>query len=66
MRLYGYIIAPQTVRYVCFDSLANNNQGGLWIGNFSTDPTLIDWNGNAIDSIPYAYLGKTCDLWSCI
>ncbi|MFZ0454099.1 MAG: T9SS type A sorting domain-containing protein [Ignavibacteriaceae bacterium] len=59
MDIVGYITAPQIARYVTFDPLADDNNGGLWIGNFSTDPTLIDWNGNIISSIPYAYLGKT-------
>ena len=57
--LAGYITAPQTVRYIAFDPLADNNQGGLWIGNFNTDPTLISWGGDIISSIPYSYLGKT-------
>lgn len=57
--LDGYIIAPQTARYVTYDPLANDQQGGLWIGNFNTDPTLIDWEGNEIASISYAFLGKS-------
>ncbi len=36
--LVGYIIAPQPVRYVTFDPSANNNNGGLWVGNLNYRP----------------------------
>ena len=56
--LEGYIIAPQPIRYVTFDPSADNNNGGLWIGNFNSDPALIDLSGNIIRSIPYSSLGS--------
>ena len=59
MDIVDFIVSPQTARYVAFDPLADDNNGGLWIGDFNSDPTLIDWNGNEINSIPYAFLGKT-------
>ncbi len=59
LELVGTVSAPQKVRYITFDPSADNNNGGFWIGNFQTDPTLIDRDGNIIRSISYSSLGNT-------
>ncbi len=57
--LTGFLHAPLSVRYISYDPTADNNNGGFWIGNFTTDPTLIDRSGNILQSIPYSTLGNT-------
>ena len=53
--LAGQIVAPFQVRYISYDS-ANS---AFWVGNFSNDPTLIDFAGNILNSISYSDLGNT-------
>ena len=56
--VFGYIIAPESVRYITFNPGADNGKGGFWIGSYYSDPTLIDMSGNFIGSIPYSTLGS--------
>lgn len=53
----GNITAPIAVRFITFDSNADNGQGGFWIGNWSTDLFLINRTGSILKSIPLANLG---------
>jgi len=55
--LVGTITAPQTVRYITYDPTANGGAGGLWIGNFSTNPQLISMTGAVLATLTYANLG---------
>ncbi|MCW8850850.1 MAG: hypothetical protein OQJ81_12790, partial [Melioribacteraceae bacterium] len=55
----GEIIAPITVRYIAYDPQADAGNGGFWIGDWSTDPTLIDKNGNILRTLNYENLGTS-------
>ncbi|MGE5438673.1 MAG: T9SS type A sorting domain-containing protein [Bacteroidota bacterium] len=57
--LKGTIKAPQTVRYVTYDPKADGGKGGLWIGNFSTDPQLISMSGTVLRTLSMSDLGTT-------
>ena len=57
--LVGEIIAPVNVRYITYDPDADGGNGGFWVGSWTTDPTLIDKNGNFIRSLDYANLGTS-------
>ncbi|MEJ2616848.1 MAG: fibronectin type III domain-containing protein, partial [Ignavibacteriaceae bacterium] len=59
LELVSTIKTSQKVRYITFDPSADNDNGGFWIGNFTTDPTLIDRDGNVIRSISYSSLDVT-------
>ncbi|HEX8460156.1 MAG TPA: T9SS type A sorting domain-containing protein [Segetibacter sp.] len=50
--LVGTITAPIAVRQITYSRSANNNAGGLWIGNYSTDLILISMNGTTLQTIP--------------
>lgn len=45
------------IRFITYDSTANGNQGGFWVGNFNTDITLINRSGQVISSIPSSIHG---------
>lgn len=55
------------VRSLTYDATANNNAGGFWVSNFTTDIIQIDLNGNALGSISSAthglggMYGTACD-----
>jgi len=51
------ITAPEFVRGIAYDSLANGGLGGFWICNFQTDITLIDRAGLMLSAIPAATHG---------
>jgi len=55
--LVGTITAPQTVRYLTYDPTADGGAGGLWLGNFSTNPQLISMTGTVLTTLTYAGLG---------
>ncbi len=55
----GTITAPQTVRYISYDPTADGGAGGLWLGNFSTNPQLISMTGTVLNTLTYASLGVT-------
>ncbi|MGE5352947.1 MAG: T9SS type A sorting domain-containing protein [Acidobacteriota bacterium] len=55
----GTINAPQEVLYVTYDPKADGGKGGLWVGNFSSDPQLINKNGVLLGALNYADLGTT-------
>ncbi|MGE5621153.1 MAG: T9SS type A sorting domain-containing protein [archaeon] len=57
--LTGTIQAPKAVRYVTYDPAANQGKGGLWVGNYSTDPQLISLSGSVLRTLSYANLGTT-------
>ncbi|MBZ0099747.1 MAG: hypothetical protein K8F30_11715, partial [Taibaiella sp.] len=57
--LTGTITAPQTVRYLTYDPTAAGGAGGLWLGNFSTNPQLISMTGTVLTTLTYASLGST-------
>ncbi|MGE5498335.1 MAG: hypothetical protein ACM3Q2_09705, partial [Syntrophothermus sp.] len=58
--LTGKMVVPSTlIRYITFDASADMGHGGFWIGNFETDPELIDYTGYVIDFLPYNQLGVT-------
>ena len=43
-----------TARFAAFDSLADNGNGGFYVGNFGTNIYLVDMNGQPLDTIPYS------------
>ncbi len=45
------IIAPLDVRGLAYDSSANSGAGGLWVANYATDISLIDYSGNTLNTI---------------
>ncbi len=51
------ITAPEFVRGIAYDSLANGGLGGFWICNFQTDITLVDRAGLTLSAIPAATHG---------
>jgi hypothetical protein len=55
----GTITAPQTVRYVTYDPTADGGNGGLWLGNFSTNLQLISMTGTVLVTHTYGSLGVT-------
>ena len=63
--VFENIIAPENVRYIAYNPGADDGNGGFWIGNFNSDPTLIDFSGNFIGSIPYSTLGSE-DIYGAV
>lgn len=57
--LSSSLTSPVAARYVAYDPAADGGEGGFWVGNFTTSPTLITRDGATIRSIPYASLGVT-------
>lgn len=55
----GTISLPANSRYASYDPVANNSQGGFWIGNFSDDIRLVDMQGNLLEILPAASVGLT-------
>jgi immune inhibitor A len=55
----GTLTSPVTARYIAFDPLANSGNGGFWVGDFGTNPTLISRSGSALRSLTYSSLGTT-------
>ncbi|MEZ4829359.1 MAG: T9SS type A sorting domain-containing protein [Bacteroidia bacterium] len=55
----GTFTAPLAgnIRFITYDSTANNNNGGFWVGNFNTDITLISRTGSVLSSIPASIHG---------
>jgi hypothetical protein len=51
----GTITSPVAARYVTYDATAP----GFWVGDFSSNPTLISMTGTTIRSLTYATLGVT-------
>jgi hypothetical protein len=45
------------VRSLTYDATANNNAGGFWVSNFTTDIVQIDLNGNVLATISAATHG---------
>ena len=52
------ISGPETYRFAAYDSLADNGNGGFYVGNFGTDIYLIDTLGQKIDTIPFSVHGR--------
>lgn len=57
--LVGTITSPQIARYITFDPTAAQGQGGFWVGNYSTNPQLISYNGSVLKTLNYSDLGTT-------
>jgi len=55
----GTITAPQSVRYLAYDPTADGGNGGLWLGNFTTNLQLVSLTGTVLTTHPYAGLGVT-------
>jgi immune inhibitor A len=54
----GTLTSPVTARYIAFDPSANSGNGGFWVGDFGTNPTLISRSGNILRSLLYSSLGS--------
>jgi immune inhibitor A len=54
----GTLTSPVTARYIAFDPSADSRNGGFWVGDFGTNPTLISRSGNALRSLVYSSLGS--------
>jgi len=57
----GTLTSPVTVRYVAFDPWADAGNGGFWVGDFGTNPTLISRSGNTLRSLSYGSLGSVAN-----
>ncbi len=54
----GTINSPNvTVRNICYDPTADNGAGGFWVGNWSTDLSLVSRTGTVLNTIPSATHG---------
>lgn len=53
------IAGGKNARFAAFDSVADNGNGGFYIGNFGTDIYLINMSGQHLDTIPFATHGRT-------
>lgn len=51
------IQANVTARHCSYDSTADNNNGGFWVGNFNTDIVLVSRTGATLTTIPQATHG---------
>ncbi|MFA5803401.1 MAG: M6 family metalloprotease domain-containing protein [Melioribacteraceae bacterium] len=58
----GEITAPFKVLYITYDPNADNSNGGFWIGDFSTNPTLINRNGTVLRTLSYSSLGSRANM----
>lgn len=65
----GQINAPAAAWNIAYDADADDGNGGFWIGQWQTHMTLIDRNGQTLDSItpvPDSVLGYAWDPWTQI
>lgn len=65
----GEISAPGMAWNIAYDAEADDGNGGFWIGQWQTHMTLIDRNGQTLDSItpvPDSVLGFAWDPWTVI
>ncbi len=50
--LVGTINSPNvTVRNICYDPTADNGNGAFWVGNWSTDLSLVSRSGTVLNTI---------------
>ncbi|MBN2747067.1 MAG: T9SS type A sorting domain-containing protein [Bacteroidales bacterium] len=49
--LVSSITSPVNVRNICYDPAANNNDGGFWVGDWSTDLKLVSRTGTTLSTI---------------
>jgi immune inhibitor A len=54
----GTITSPVAARYVAYDPTADGGNGGLWVGDYFTDPTLITLAGATLRTLSYSSLGS--------
>jgi hypothetical protein len=56
--LVSTIASPNvTVRNICYDASANGGAGAFWVGNWSTDFSLVSRSGTVLATIPAATHG---------
>ena len=56
--LISIINSPNvTVRNICYDPTADNGNGGFWVGNWSTDLSLVSRTGSVLSTIASATHG---------
>ncbi len=56
--LVGTINSPNvSVRNICYDPAADNGNGGFWVGNWSTDFSLVSRTGSVLATIASATHG---------